>query len=258
MSEPLFVLCLLGAIAAILHRRTYPWVIVAGVLTTALTIWPLGAIRILRRYVTVGVVLSLLWFAWFFLTRAPEYEGGSWTAFAPAVDYVIALSVSWVPMAADFARHSRSSGAAFTGVVGGYTLAQVACLGLGVYAVAMAGCPVCVPGTAASPTMAVPIRLPTTTAISAADTLSGASPSGLSRNNAPEKPRRLTPRFAQSAPWSSTPRVLGASPSRVSGTSSATCVIAHSLRRHYPDRFRRSAADLLPSQPGEPRAPATI
>lgn len=115
------------------------WVIVAGVLTTALTIWPLGAIRILRRYVTVGVVLSLLWFAWFFLTRAPEYAGGSWTAFAPAVDYVIALSVSWVPMAADFARHSRSSGAAFTGVVGGYTLAQVACLGLGVYAVAMAG-----------------------------------------------------------------------------------------------------------------------
>ena len=32
MSEPLFVLCLLGAIAAVLHRRTYPWVILAGVL----------------------------------------------------------------------------------------------------------------------------------------------------------------------------------------------------------------------------------
>jgi hypothetical protein len=32
MSEPLFVLCLLGAIAALLHRRTYPWVVVAGVL----------------------------------------------------------------------------------------------------------------------------------------------------------------------------------------------------------------------------------
>ena len=33
MSEPLFVLCLLGAIAAVLHRRSYPWVILAGVLT---------------------------------------------------------------------------------------------------------------------------------------------------------------------------------------------------------------------------------
>ncbi|SDM09812.1 purine-cytosine permease family protein [Nonomuraea jiangxiensis] len=115
------------------------WVIVAGVLTTALTIWPLGAIRLLRRYVTIGVIVSMLWFAWFFLSDAPVHPGGSWTAFAPAVDYVIALSVSWVPMAADFARHSRSSRAAFAGVVGGYTLAQVACLGLGVYAVAIAG-----------------------------------------------------------------------------------------------------------------------
>ncbi|PZG12408.1 purine-cytosine permease family protein [Nonomuraea aridisoli] len=115
------------------------WVIVAGVLTTALTIWPLGAIRVLRRYVTIGVIIAMLWFAWHMISDAPPYTGGSWEAFAPAVDYVIALSVSWVPMAADFARHSRSSRAAFTGVVGGYTLAQVACLGLGVYAVAIAG-----------------------------------------------------------------------------------------------------------------------
>ncbi|WP_219498596.1 purine-cytosine permease family protein [Nonomuraea ceibae] len=115
------------------------WVIVAGVLTTALTIWPLGAIRLLRRYITALVIVALIWFTFQFLGDAPPQSGGSWTAFAPAVDYVIALSVSWVPLAADFARHSRSSRAAFTGVVGGYTLAQVACLGLGVYAVAIAG-----------------------------------------------------------------------------------------------------------------------
>ncbi|MFI9593667.1 purine-cytosine permease family protein [Nonomuraea sp. NPDC052265] len=115
------------------------WVVVAGVLTTALAVWPLGSIRLLRRYVTAGVIVSLIWFTVSFLGEAPTYTGGSWTAFAPAVDYVIALSVSWVPMAADFARHSRSSRAAFTGVVGGYTVAQVACLALGVYAVAVAG-----------------------------------------------------------------------------------------------------------------------
>ncbi|NRQ31561.1 allantoin permease [Nonomuraea sp. NN258] len=115
------------------------WVIAAGLLTTALAIWPLGAVRVLRRYVTIGVIISMIWFTVYFLTKAPPQTGGSWTAFAPAVDYVIALSVSWVPLAADFARHSRSSRAAFTGVVGGYTLAQVACLGLGVYAVALAG-----------------------------------------------------------------------------------------------------------------------
>ncbi|NBE91936.1 allantoin permease [Nonomuraea sp. KC401] len=128
------------AASAIFDGVAYPvWVVVAGVLTTALTIWPLGAIRLLRRYVTVGVIVSMIWFTWHFLSETPAPAGGSWTGFAPAVDYVIALSVSWVPLAADFARHSRSARAAFTGIVGGYTIAQVACLGLGVYAVAIAG-----------------------------------------------------------------------------------------------------------------------
>ncbi|MGP3960856.1 purine-cytosine permease family protein [Nonomuraea sp. 3N208] len=135
------------------------WVIAAGVLTTALTIWPLGAVRLIRRYVTIGVIVSMIWFTWFLVSEAPAHTGGNWTAFPAAVDYVIALSVSWVPMAADFARHSRSSKAAFTGVVGGYTLAQVACLGLGVYAVAIAGAnAVLADGTAVfSPFVAAPV-----------------------------------------------------------------------------------------------------
>ncbi|TMR99416.1 purine-cytosine permease family protein [Nonomuraea basaltis] len=135
------------------------WVIAAGVLTTALTIWPLGAVRLIRRYVTIGVIVSMIWFTWFLVSEAPAHTGGSWTAFPAAVDYVIALSVSWVPMAADFARHSRSSRAAFTGVVGGYTLAQVACLGLGVYAVAIAGADAVLADATAvfSPFVAVPL-----------------------------------------------------------------------------------------------------
>jgi putative hydroxymethylpyrimidine transporter CytX len=135
------------------------WVIAAGVATTALTIWPLGSVRLLRRYVTIGVIVSMIWFTWFFVSEAPAHTGGSWTAFPAAVDYVIALSVSWVPMAADFARHSRSSRAAFTGVVGGYTLAQVACLGLGVYAVAIAGADAVLADSTAvfAPFVAVPL-----------------------------------------------------------------------------------------------------
>ncbi|WP_371781837.1 purine-cytosine permease family protein [Streptosporangium subroseum] len=115
------------------------WAIVAGVLTTALTIYPLGAIRLIRRFVTVGVIISMAWFAVVFFRDTPVQTGGSWDAFAPAVDFVVALSVSWVPVAADYARHSRSSRGAFIGVVGGYTIAQVACLAVGVYAVALAG-----------------------------------------------------------------------------------------------------------------------
>ncbi|MFI7708326.1 purine-cytosine permease family protein [Nonomuraea sp. NPDC049480] len=135
------------------------WVIVAGALTTALTIWPLGSVRVLRRYVTIGVIVSMVWFTWFLVSEAPAHSGGTWTAFPAAVDFVIALSVSWVPMAADFARHSRSSKAAFAGVVGGYTLAQVACLGLGVYAVAIAGADaVAADGTAVfAPFVAAPL-----------------------------------------------------------------------------------------------------
>jgi Purine-cytosine permease and related proteins len=113
------------------------WVIGAGVLTTALTIRPLGAIRLLRRYVTAGVIVSMIWLTVALVAEGPSLSGGSWEAFAPAMDYVIALSVSWVPVAADYARHSRTGRAAFAGVVGGYTIAQVACLALGIIALAL-------------------------------------------------------------------------------------------------------------------------
>ncbi|MET8158721.1 cytosine permease [Sphaerisporangium sp. NPDC005289] len=115
------------------------WVLVAGALTIALTIRPLGAIRLLRRFVTAAVVVAMVWLAVALLREAPHLGGGSWNAFAPAVDYVIALSVSWVPVAADYARHSRSGRAAFAGVVTGYTIAQVACLVLGIVALALVG-----------------------------------------------------------------------------------------------------------------------
>ncbi|GAA3000763.1 purine-cytosine permease family protein [Streptosporangium longisporum] len=118
----------------------YPvWVVIGGVITTALTIRPLGAVRLLRRYVTAAVVVSMIWFLVALFQRGPAIGGGSWEAFAPSVDYVIALSVSWVPVAADFARFSRSGRASFAGVVGGYTIAQVACLVLGIAALALVG-----------------------------------------------------------------------------------------------------------------------
>jgi purine-cytosine permease-like protein len=81
----------------------------------------------------------MVYFGYVFWQRGPELGSGSWEAFAPSVDYVIALSVSWVPLAADFSRFSRSSRAAFGGVVGGYTIAQVACLTLGIAAMALVG-----------------------------------------------------------------------------------------------------------------------
>jgi NCS1 family nucleobase:cation symporter-1 len=50
------------------------------------------------------------------------------------MDVVIALPVSWAPLAADYARHSRSSGAAFGGAFLGYAIASAAYFALGVFA----------------------------------------------------------------------------------------------------------------------------
>ena len=90
-------------------RRAGCYVLVGGVITTVLALRPLGWIRLLRRYVTVVVVRRA---ACFFvqllrdpLPRLGPRHAGS--GFWIAVDTVIAVSVSWVPVAADYTRHSR-------------------------------------------------------------------------------------------------------------------------------------------------------
>jgi nucleobase:cation symporter-1, NCS1 family len=109
-------------------------VLLAGVITTALTIRPLGAIRVLRRYVTVLVVAALVVLVVGLLRRPSAPVTGSWSGFWLAVDAVVALTISWVPLGADYSRHSRSGRAAFTGGFAGYGVTQVACLLIGVVA----------------------------------------------------------------------------------------------------------------------------
>jgi len=65
----------------------------------------------------------------------PATPDGTWTTFWPAFDLVIALPVSWAPLAADYSRHSRSTGAAFRGAAVGYSVAAVAYFLLGIAAV---------------------------------------------------------------------------------------------------------------------------
>jgi purine-cytosine permease-like protein len=50
------------------------------------------------------------------------------------MDVVVALPVSWAPLAADYARHSRSPGAAFGGAFLGYAVASAAYFALGLFA----------------------------------------------------------------------------------------------------------------------------
>ncbi len=126
------------------------YVVAAGVLTTVLTIWPLGSVRLLRRFVTVAVVIALGWFYLQFfreglpdLTANPGPSGGApfgtdWSMFWLATDAALAVSISWVPLAADYTRHSRSEKAAFGAASGAYALTQIVAYVLGLFALALA------------------------------------------------------------------------------------------------------------------------
>src|SRR5580658_9086881 len=93
------------------------YVLIAGAATALLTIRPLGAIRILRRYVTTAVVIVLAYlFIQLLRHPLPAFTHGTWgPGFWVATDTVVAAAISFAPLAADYTRHSRSGAAAFNG-----------------------------------------------------------------------------------------------------------------------------------------------
>jgi len=113
------------------------WVfaVAAGVLTTLLALRPLGWIRVLRKYVTVAVVIALVYLGGQLLTHPlPPLGQGGWDGFWVAVDTVIGVTVSWVPLASDYSRHARTPRSAFLGSSIGYGVTQIACYSLGLLA----------------------------------------------------------------------------------------------------------------------------
>jgi len=96
--------------------------------------------RVIARVALPLVVLSLLWLSWQFLglAQAQGFEqlwqrrGEGGMGVMPALDLVIAMPISWLPLVADYARHGRSGGAALRGTWTGYALANMWCYALGV------------------------------------------------------------------------------------------------------------------------------
>ena len=96
--------------------------------------------KVIARVALPLVVLSLLWLSWQFLSLAQAQgfealwtrkgEGG--LGVLPALDLVIAMPISWLPLVADYARHGRSGGSALRGTWLGYALANMWCYALGV------------------------------------------------------------------------------------------------------------------------------
>ena len=117
------------------HGHLWPYVVVAGVLTTAMAIYPLGAVRVLRRYALVVVSVATAYLLVQLLRHPlPSLTHGTWNGFWSASDYTVAVAVSFAPLASDYTRHARSSRTAFGAAMIGYTVAQVACYVLGLVA----------------------------------------------------------------------------------------------------------------------------
>jgi len=96
--------------------------------------------RIIARVALPLVVLSLLWLSWQFLGLAHaqgleqlwQRRGEGGMGVMPALDLVIAMPISWLPLVADYARHGKNGSAALRGTWAGYALANVWCYALGV------------------------------------------------------------------------------------------------------------------------------
>ncbi len=111
------------------------YVLIAGAATALLTIYPLGAVRVLRRYATAAVLVVMVYlFVQLVRHPLPALSHGTWSGYWAATDTVVAVAISFAPLAADYMRHSRSSRAAFAGAVAGYSLTQVLCYVIGLLA----------------------------------------------------------------------------------------------------------------------------
>jgi len=95
--------------------------------------------QIISRVALPLVVLSLLWLTWKFLGMAQaqglealwQRHGEGGMGVLPALDLVIAMPISWLPLVADYARHGKSGSAALRGTWAGYALANIWCYALG-------------------------------------------------------------------------------------------------------------------------------
>jgi NCS1 family nucleobase:cation symporter-1 len=113
------------------------WKLVFGGLAALLALLgPIGFVRrFVRKFAIWAVVASVVYLAWWILDGADLSamwsEGGHHGSFWLAVDTVVAVTVSWAPLVADYTRFSRDRRSAFFGVGVGYLLPTLFQFGFG-------------------------------------------------------------------------------------------------------------------------------
>ena len=130
----------LGGIAA----TTLLWgavlvALLAGSMTTLVR-------KLISRIGLPLVVASLVWLTWQFGSQLQAQglaafwarPGDGSMGLLSAMDLVIAMPVSWLPLVADYARHGKNGRSAMSGTWAGYALANIWCYALGVLVVSVA------------------------------------------------------------------------------------------------------------------------
>jgi nucleobase:cation symporter-1, NCS1 family len=138
---------------AAIGKQSFGWEL-GGTLGTAATTLLWGAVlmlllagsmtqlvrKIIGRYGLPLVLASLVWLSWQFGAQVQAHglagflsrPGDGSMGLLSAMDLVIAMPVSWLPLVADYARHGKSGRSAFSGTWVGYAVANIWCYALGV------------------------------------------------------------------------------------------------------------------------------
>jgi NCS1 family nucleobase:cation symporter-1 len=118
-------------------RATWLWTLVFGAVALVLALLgPIGFVRrFVRKFAIWAVGASIAYLAWWILHGADLgrmwNEGGHHGSFWLAVDTVVAVTVSWSPLVADYTRFARDRRSAFWGVGIGYLLPTLFQFGFG-------------------------------------------------------------------------------------------------------------------------------
>jgi nucleobase:cation symporter-1, NCS1 family len=102
--------------------------------------------KFISRFALPLVIASLLWLTWQFgsMIAAKGFDafwsnpGKGGMGLFSAMDLVIAMPVSWLPLIADYSRHGKNGKSAMKGTWLGYALANIWCYALGVMIVTAA------------------------------------------------------------------------------------------------------------------------
>jgi putative hydroxymethylpyrimidine transporter CytX len=118
-------------------KGVWIWKLVFGAVAAVLAlIGPVGFVRrFVRKFAIWAVLASVIYLAWWITDGAHLQriwsEGNHKGSFWLAVDTVVAVTVSWAPLVADYTRFSRNRRSAFFGVGIGYLLPTLFQFGFG-------------------------------------------------------------------------------------------------------------------------------